>query len=89
MVAAKASVEEAPWKRIQIVSHLYIVCMDHSKESIHHYDNTPLQYTANFNGCKNDNFLLKKFNFLIFAQNIGYGYRLEKPHTPLNPSFTI
>ena len=36
-----------------------------------HYDNTPIQYTANFNGCKNYNFQLKFLNyFLIFVRNI-------------------
>ena len=25
------------------------------------YDNTPIQYTANFDSCKNDNFQLKSF----------------------------
>ena len=34
-----------------------------------HYDNTPLQYTATFNGCKNGSFQMKKCDiFLIFAQ---------------------
>ena len=33
-----------------------------------HYDNTPLQYTANFHGFKNNNVQLKTFNhFHIFA----------------------
>ena len=27
-----------------------------SQEVKIHYDNTPLQYTANFNGCKNEKF---------------------------------
>ena len=31
-----------------------------------HYDNTPLQYTANVDGCKNDNFQLKYFDFSLF-----------------------
>ena len=47
----------------------------------------PMQYTANFNGCKNDNFKLKFFflggggggGVLIFAQNIDCGYSLEPP----------
>ena len=25
-----------------------------------HYDKTPMQYTANFNGCKNDDFQVKQ-----------------------------
>ena len=40
-----------------------------------HYENTPMQYTAIFRGCKNVNFQMKYFNiFLIFAQNIDCGY---------------
>ena len=27
-----------------------------SSENIYHYENTPMQYTAIFQGCKNDNF---------------------------------
>ena len=46
-----------------------------------HYDNTPMQYTAIFHGCKIDNFQMKKCDiFLIFAQNIDCGYTLEPPH---------
>ena len=48
---------------------------DECGSGITKYDNTPMQNTANFNGCKND-------NFLIFAQNIIM-------YTPVNPSFTI
>ena len=57
----------------------------HLKEALHqmvkHYANLPMQYTAIFQGCKNDNFQLKKKDtFLIFAQNIDRGYTLEPPH---------
>ena len=39
-----------------------------------------VQYTAIFNGCKNDNFQMKFFDiFLIFAQNKDCGYTLEPP----------
>ena len=39
-----------------------------------HYASMPMQYTAIFHGCKNDNFQMKFFNiFLIFAQNIDCG----------------
>ena len=31
---------------------------------MNHYDYTPIKYTANFNGCKNDDF---QFNFSYFA----------------------
>ena len=37
-------------------------------------------YRFFFFGCKNENFQLKIFDiFLIFAQNIDYGYTLELP----------
>ena len=40
----------------------------------------PMQYTAIFHGCKNDNFQMKINDiFLIFAQNIDRGYTLEPP----------
>ena len=46
-----------------------------------HYENTPMQYTAIFHGCKNDKFRLKFVDFLhIFAQNIYCGDTLEPPH---------
>ena len=45
-----------------------------------HNENTPMQYTAIFHGCKNVHFQTKIFNiFLIFAQNIDCGYTLEPP----------
>ena len=45
-----------------------------------HYENTPMQHTAIFHGCKSDNFRLKLFDFChIFAQNIDCGYTLEPP----------
>ena len=48
---------------------------------IFHYENTPMQNTAIFHGCKNVHFQIIFFNiFLIFAQNIGCGYTLEPPH---------
>ena len=41
------------------------------------YDKTPMQYTENFNGCKNDNFQLKQkmLFFFIFAQTLIVGIR--------------
>ena len=44
--------------------------------SMMHYENMPMQHTAIFHGCKNDNFQLKFFfdYFHIFAQNIDCGY---------------
>ena len=44
------------------------------------YDDTPVQYTAIFHGCKNEKFQMKNSDiFLIFAQNIDHGYTLEPP----------
>ena len=31
-----------------------------------HYENTPMQYTAIFHDCKNDNFQMKFWNIFIF-----------------------
>ena len=46
-----------------------------------HYENTPIQYTIILPGCKNDYFQMKNCDiFLIFAQNIDFGYTLEPPH---------
>ena len=43
-----------------------------------HYANISVQYIAIFQGCKNDYFQMKIFDFfLIFAQNIDCGYTLE------------
>ena len=39
-----------------------------------------MQYTAIFHVCKNVDFQMKFFNnFLIFAQNMDCGYKLEPP----------
>ena len=47
---------------------------------LEHYENTPMQYTAIFHGCKNVHFQMKNCDiFLIFAQNIDCGYTLEPP----------
>ena len=44
------------------------------------YENTPMQYTAIFHGCKKDNFQTKSFYYFhIFALNIYCGYMLEPP----------
>ena len=49
--------------------------------SLYHYANTPMQYTAIFHGCKNDNFQSKCFDYFhTFTQNIDCGYTLEPPH---------
>ena len=40
-----------------------------------HYESTPMQSTENRFDCKNENFHWKTFDkFLIFVQNIDYGY---------------
>ena len=45
-----------------------------------HYENTPMQYTVFFHGCKIENFHMKKCDiYLIFVQNIDCGYTLEPP----------
>ena len=51
-----------------------------SEQAGSHYENTPMQYTAIFHGCKNDNFQLNFLHYFhIFAQNIDFGYTLEPP----------
>ena len=51
----------------------------HDVDTIH-YENTPMQHTAIFHDCKNDNFRLNCFDYFhIFAQNIDCGYTLEPP----------
>ena len=45
-----------------------------------HYKNLPMQYTKILLALKFENFQLKNFDiFLIFAQNIDFGYTLEPP----------
>ena len=45
-----------------------------------HFENTPMQHTAIFHGCKNDNFQLNVLDyFLIFAENIDCWYTLQPP----------
>ena len=47
---------------------------------VFHYENMPMQYTEIFLALKIENFQLKNFDiFLIFAQNIDFGYTLEPP----------
>ena len=59
--------------------HDYVGKEDESHDG--HYENTPMQYTAIFDGCKNYNFkLIFFYYFHIFAQNIYCGYTLEPPH---------
>ena len=45
---------------------------------ISHYEHMPMQYTEIFKVIKNEIFQKKNFDiFLIFAQNIDCGYKLE------------
>ena len=45
-----------------------------------HYNNMPMQYTAIFKGCKNENFQKKNGDIsLIFAQNMDCEYLLGPP----------
>ena len=45
-----------------------------------YYANMPLQYETIFKGYKNDNFQMNEIDiFLIFAQNVNCGYKLEPP----------
>ena len=46
-----------------------------------HYDNTSMQYTANFNGCKMTIYIICFYSFLSFDQNIDCGYKLEPPNS--------
>ena len=49
------------------------------------YENRPMQYTMIFHGLKNDNFQMKNCDiFLIFAQNIDCGNKLEPPLTSIH-----
>ena len=36
-------------------------CLE-SRGSVGHYDDTPMQYTAIFHGCKNGNFQMKNYD---------------------------
>ena len=63
--------------------HVYVALLYSSlvpKICLMHYGNTPMQYTAIFHGCKNDNYQMKNVIFFsFFAQNIDRGYTLEPP----------
>ena len=55
-------------------------CTDHLALCTVHYENMPMQYTVIFKVVKNKNFKWKILDiFLIFAQNIDCGYKLEPP----------
>ena len=78
-----ATLRFALWVLQRIALMLWVF---YSLKSLHHgnsnhYENTPMQYTAIFHGCKNDNSKLKFFDYFhIFAQNIYCGYALEPPN---------
>ena len=84
-----------------IVIYLYVSCngsITSVGEERAHYENMPMQYTAIFHGCKNDNFRLSIFYYFhIFAQNIDCKYpqsmfwskNKKIMNTPVNPTFTI
>ena len=69
--------------------------------TLDHYANMPMQYIPVFHyfvynklqyftAVKNDNFLLKNCDiFLIFAQNIDYGYTLEPPEAVLTSTHNL
>ena len=59
---------------------IHSLCLYYRHVHVCHCDNTPMQYTALFQGCKNDNFQMNYCDtFLIFAFNIGSWYTLEPP----------
>ena len=61
--------------------------------SFSHYNNTPIQYTVNFNGCKNDNFKMQKMLYseavLTSTHNLCFRAKMRKMYTLVNPSFII
>ena len=62
------------------IEHAVISSFNMAVDPSSHNANTPMQYTAIFHGCKNVNFQIKTYIFLlIFAQNIDCGYTLEPP----------
>ena len=69
-------------KEMYFVKHVFVIQYTWQIRSVFdHYVNTPMQHTAIFHGCKNDNFWLKLFDhFHIFAQNIDCVYTLEPSH---------
>ena len=62
-------------EKIFLIKTYFVVV--HGQGSCNHYENTPMQDTAIFHGCKNYNFRLNFFYYFhIFAQNIDCGYTL-------------
>ena len=69
--------------------HGHVFVMNGETVLLEHYDSTPMQYIANLNGYQNDNFQLNFIVFLIFAQNIDYGYALEVLTSTHNLCFRV
>ena len=65
--------------------HGHVFVMNGETVLLELYDNTPMQYTANLNGYQKLNFIV----FLIFAQNIDYGYTLEVLMSTHNLCFRV
>ena len=62
---------DQPVYQSRLVNPFVVCCLDTRR----HYENTPMQHTAIFHDCKNDNFRLNIFYYIhIFAQNIDCGY---------------
>ena len=69
------------YKSVKDISH-HVIGPSLSCRFSNHYENTPMQYTSLFHGCKNDNFQMNNCDencdiFLFFAHNIDRGYTLE------------
>ena len=53
----------------------HIFLQDLTRVHLYHSENAPIQYSATFHGCKNEDFWMKNCDmFLIFAQNIDCEY---------------
>ena len=65
-----------------------------------YYDNTPMQYTAIFHGCKKVNLQMKNSNIFLFcfsskhrlcvheySQSMFYSKNMKIVSTPVNPTF--
>ena len=59
----------------------------HDKFHIH-YDNTPMQCTVNFNGCKNDNFKLKMFDIFSSPEPLYIVYPSSQRPSVVRPPFS-
>ena len=65
-------------KTITLILNIIWIMGKRRQANIMHYEYTPMQYTAIFHGCKNDNVQFKLFDYFhIFAKNIDCGYTLN------------